>query len=130
MFVLRSTHRALQADYQRVLEQRDDARRQARAALAASHLAAGQFTDTDDALGRARLARLRDAVSYRRRIENLVHAVVAYRTALAVQTRRADRLQAAYDHAVGLDAPALDLGAQWQQRRTDKPAVTTAKGDQ
>jgi hypothetical protein len=40
---------------------------------------------------------------------------------LAAAERRADRLQKAYDNAVGLDAPALDLGAQWQQRRTDKP---------
>ncbi|MFD9764757.1 hypothetical protein ACFWXI_14645 [[Kitasatospora] papulosa] len=40
---------------------------------------------------------------------------------LAAQTRRADRLQKAYDNAVGLDTPALDLGAQWQTRRTDKP---------
>jgi len=39
---------------------------------------------------------------------------------LAAETRRADRLQKAYDNAVGLDAPALDLGAQWQDRRTDK----------
>ncbi|WWM24842.1 hypothetical protein QBW33_13250 [Streptomyces sp. B21-104] len=39
---------------------------------------------------------------------------------LAAETRRANRLQKAYDNAVGLDAPALDAGAQWQDRRTDK----------
>jgi hypothetical protein len=123
MFVLRSAHRALQVDYQRVLEQRDEARRDARAALAASHLAAGQFTDTDEALDRVRLAKIRDAVTYRRRITRLLRTVAAYRSALTAETRRADRLQKAYDSAVGLDAPALDLGAQWQQRRTDKPAA-------
>lgn len=40
---------------------------------------------------------------------------------LAAAERRADRLQAAYDNAVGLDDPAPDAGAQWQERRTDKP---------
>lgn len=123
MFVLRSTHAALQADYVRVLEQRDDARREARAALSGLHLAAGQFTDTDDALGLARLARITDAVAYRRRITRLIRTVATYRAALTTETRRGDRLQAAYDQAVGLDDPALDDGAQWQQRRTDKPAA-------
>lgn len=121
MFVLRSTHAALQADYARVLEQRDDARREARAALAASHLAAGQFTNSDDALHRSRLARLRDAVAHRQRIERLARTVVRLRQALTAETRRADRLQARLDNAVGLDDPALDLGAHWQQRRSDKP---------
>lgn len=106
MFVLRSAHRALQADYERVLEQRDEARRDARTAAAAGRLAASQFTDTDDALGRARLARIQDAVHYRRRIENLLDVCAQYRKRLTTETRRADRLQAAYDHAVGLDAPA------------------------
>lgn len=121
MPVSRRKYNALAADYQRVLEQRDAARRQARAALASTHLAASQFTDTDDALGRTRLARLRDAVAYRRRIERLARSIARLRSALTAETRRADRLQAAYDAAVGLDSPALDLGAQWQQRRTDKP---------
>lgn len=121
MFVLRSAHRALQADYVRVLEQRDDARRQARAALTATHLAAGQYTDTDAALDRVRLARLRDAVAYRRRITRLVRTIARYRTALTAETRRADRLQAAYDNATSLANPALDLGAHWQERRTDRP---------
>ncbi|MGA6873065.1 hypothetical protein ACO8D0_14325 [Streptomyces pratensis] len=121
MFVLRSTHRALQADYLRVLEQRNEAEQQARAARVSMKLAAGQFTDTDDALGQARLARISDAVGYRRRITRLIRTIARYRTALTTETRRADRLQKAYDHAVGLDTPALDLGAKWQQTRTDKP---------
>lgn len=123
MFVLRSTHAALQADYVRVLEQRDDARRQARAAHAATHLAAGQFTDTDDALSRARLARITDAVTYRRRITRLLRTIASCRAATAIETRRANRLQAAYDSAVGLDHPDVDAEAQWQSRRTDKPAA-------
>ncbi|WP_069743065.1 hypothetical protein [Streptomyces sp. EN23] len=40
---------------------------------------------------------------------------------LAAAERRVARLQAAYDNAVGLDNPTLDLGAHWQTRRADKP---------
>ncbi|MFE9363716.1 hypothetical protein ACFYNN_13045 [Streptomyces sp. NPDC006978] len=129
-FVRRSTYDALAADYLRVLEQRNAAEQVARAARTSMKLAAGQFTDTDDALGRARLARITDAVAYRHRITRLRRAIATYRAALTTETRRADRLQAAYDHAVGIDHPDVDAGAQWQQRHTDKPTVTTAKGDQ
>ncbi|MEU0133366.1 hypothetical protein ABZ172_04895 [Streptomyces sp. NPDC006296] len=121
MFVLRSTHRALQADYERVLEQRDAARREVRAGRTATRTAAGQYTSADATLHRVRLARITDAVRYGHRIERLARAVVRLRQALAAETRRAGRLQAAYDSAVGLDSPALDLGTQWQQTRTDKP---------
>ncbi|MET9465838.1 hypothetical protein ABZY44_13725 [Streptomyces sp. NPDC006544] len=34
--------------------------------------------------------------------------------------RHAARLQERLDHAVGLDSPALDAGARWQERRHDK----------
>ncbi len=120
MFVTSSKYRALAADYERVLEQRDDARREARAALASTHLAAGQYTSADATLHRVRLARITDAVRYGRRVERLVRAVARLRQAVATETRRGDRLQAAYDHAVGLDHPDIDAGAQWQQTRTDK----------
>ncbi|MFD5975527.1 hypothetical protein [Streptomyces bacillaris] len=45
---------------------------------------------------------------------------------LAAAERRVARLQAAYDNAVGLDAPALDHGAAWQSRREDKPRKAVA----
>ncbi|MGW4040435.1 hypothetical protein ACWEIM_29865 [Streptomyces sp. NPDC004778] len=45
---------------------------------------------------------------------------------LAAAERRADRLQAQYDNAVGLDDPTLDLGAHWQTRRTDKSRTEVA----
>lgn len=123
MFVTRSRYRALAADYERVLEQRDEALRQARTHLTTTRTAAGQYTTADAALERTRLARIRDAVRYGARIDRLARAVARLRVEVAAEVRRADRLQAAYDHAVGLDTPALDLGAQWQQRRTDKPVV-------
>lgn len=121
MFVLRSTHRALKADYQRVLEQRDTARREARTALATTRTAAGQFTDTDNALFLTRLTRIREAVQYGGRIDRLCRAVAALRTDNAQLHRTVTRLQAGYDNAVGLDSPALDMGAHWQERRSDKP---------
>ncbi|MFJ3084736.1 hypothetical protein ACIPJG_33995 [Streptomyces halstedii] len=123
MFVTRSRYRALAADYERVLEQRDTARRDARTHLTTTRTAAGQYTDSADALHRVGLARIRDAVRYGARINRLARAVARLRVEVAAEVRRADRLQAAYDHAVGLDNPSLDLGAQWQQRRTDKEAV-------
>lgn len=127
MVVLRSTHRALQVQYERVLEQRDTARREARAAIASTHLAAGQFTNTDDALGRARLARIRDAVRYGARIDRLCRAVARLRTENTQLRRQVTAARAAYDHAVGLDSPALDEGAHWQERRSDKPRTTAVK---
>ncbi|MGW9299390.1 hypothetical protein ACWHA3_01000 [Streptomyces cyaneofuscatus] len=45
---------------------------------------------------------------------------------LAAAERQVARLQAAYDNAVGLDAPALDHGAAWQSRREDKPRTAVA----
>lgn len=124
MFVLRSTYRALRADYVRVLEQRDTARREHRAARTTTRIAAGQFTNTDDALGRARLARIRDAVRYGARIDRLIRAVAALRTENAQLRRQVTAARAAYDNAVGLDSPALDEGAHWQERRSDKPRPT------
>ncbi|MET9707871.1 hypothetical protein [Streptomyces griseus] len=47
--------------------------------------------------------------------------VAAMAADLDAAERRAARLQAQYDHAVGLDSPSLDLGATWQSRREDKP---------
>ncbi|MBV7671409.1 hypothetical protein STHAL_18330 [Streptomyces halstedii] len=123
MPVSRRKYNELAADYERVLEQRDNARRQARTHLTTTRTAAGQYTTADAALERTRLARIRDAVRYGARIDRLARVVARLRVEVAAESRRADRLQAAYDHAVGLDAPSLDLGAQWQQRRTDKEAV-------
>ncbi|MFY0511833.1 hypothetical protein ACOMD4_15825 [Streptomyces anulatus] len=121
MFVSRSKYNALAADYERVLEQRNDARRAARAHLTTTRTAAGQFTAADDTLTRVRLARIRDAITYQQRIVRLTRAVINLRAAYAAAERRAARVQAAYDNAVGLNNPSLDLGAHWQTRRSDKP---------
>lgn len=126
MFVSRRKYNALAADYERVLEQRDDARRGERTALTAIRTAAGQFTAADDTLTRVRLARLRDAVACQQRISRLARAVVRLRVALAAAERRAARVQAAYDNAVGLDNPSLAHGASWQTRRSDKPRAGVA----
>ncbi|MFJ9573604.1 hypothetical protein [Streptomyces bacillaris] len=126
MFVSRRKYRELLAAYERVREQRDEAQRQVRALQTATRTAAGQFTAADDTLNRVRLARLADAIRFTTRINRLVHAVARLRTDVAAAERRVARLQAAYDNAVGLDAPALDHGAAWQSRREDKPRTAVA----
>ncbi|MFE5090634.1 hypothetical protein ACFRCI_09565 [Streptomyces sp. NPDC056638] len=123
MFVLRSTYRDLLAQYERVLEQRDTARRDARDHLAAIRTAAGQYDGAEEALTRVRLTRIQDAVTYRQRIASLVRTVCRYRTENSRLLRQVARLQAAYDNATGLDNPALEHGAAWQTRRADRPAV-------
>ncbi|MEU3976857.1 hypothetical protein [Streptomyces bacillaris] len=126
MFVSRRKYRELLADYERVREQRDDARRGERAALTALRTAAGEFTTTDDTLNRARLARLADAIRFTTRINRLVRTVARLRTDVAAAERRVARVQAAYDNAVGLDEPSLDHGANWQSRREDRPRTAVA----
>ncbi|MFB8101318.1 hypothetical protein ACFC3O_00525 [Streptomyces sp. NPDC056007] len=126
MFVSRRKYDALAADYERVREQRDEAERTVRAMRSTARTAAGQFTAADDTLNRVRLARLADAIRYTGRVERLVRIVARLRTELAAAERRVVRLQAAYDNAVGLDAPALDHGAAWQSRREDKPRTAVS----
>jgi hypothetical protein len=121
MFVLRSKYTALLAQYERVLEQRDTARRDARDHLAAIRTAAGQYSGAEEALIQVRLTRLQDAVTYTGRITSLIRACVRYRAENARLTRQVARLQAAYDNATSLDNPALEHGATWQNRRADKP---------
>ncbi|MFJ4852430.1 hypothetical protein [Streptomyces sp. NPDC088730] len=115
MFVTRSRYDALHARYEGVLNQRDTARRDVAAYRAALHQAADQSST------RVGLARIRDAVRYGGRIDRLCRAVAALRTENAKLRRTVARLQAGYDSATGLDSPALDLGAHWQERRSDKP---------
>ncbi|MFF5891209.1 hypothetical protein ACFY72_20860 [Streptomyces globisporus] len=121
MFVSRRKYEQLLADYERIREQRDEAQRNVRAMQTATRTAAGQFTAADDTLNRVRLARLADAIRYTGRITRLVRIVARLRTEVAAAERRAARVQAQYDNAVGLDDPTLDLGAHWQTRRSDKP---------
>ncbi|MFF2228275.1 hypothetical protein ACFVV7_33715 [Streptomyces globisporus] len=126
MPVSRRKYNALAADYERIREQRDEAQRTVRAMQTATRTAAGQFTAADDTLNRVRLARLADAIRYTRRIARLVRIVARLRGEVAAADRRAARVQAAYDNAVGLDNPSLDHGATWQSRREDKPRTAVA----
>ncbi|MFD3741622.1 hypothetical protein [Streptomyces sp. NPDC058629] len=125
MFVSRRKYDALAADYERVREQRDEAQRNVRAMQSTTRTAAGQFTAADDELLRVRLAKLADAIRYTGRIARLVRIVARLRAEVAAADRRTARVQAAYDSAVGLDNPALDLGAHWQTRRSDRPRAVT-----
>ncbi|MFD4943055.1 hypothetical protein ACFWNT_11060 [Streptomyces sp. NPDC058409] len=124
MFVLRSNYTALLAQYERVLEQRDAARRDARDHLSAIRTAAGQYGGAEEALTRVRLARLQDAITYTKRIARLSRACARYRTENGRLLQQVARLQTAYDNATDLDNPALEHGATWQTRRADKPRTT------
>lgn len=55
------------------------------------------------------------------RLERLIRACARYRTENGRLTRQVVTLQTRLDNAVGLDAPSLDLGSKWQERRADKP---------
>ncbi|NEB83939.1 hypothetical protein G3I43_07065 [Streptomyces anulatus] len=126
MPVSRKKYEQLLADYERMREQRDDAQRNVRAMQSATRTAAGQFTAADDELLRTRLAKLADETRYSRRVARLVRIVARLRTEVAAAERRAARVQAAYDNAVGLDNPSLEHGAHWQTRRSDKPRAEVA----
>lgn len=54
------------------------------------------------------------------RLHRALRACARYRDNEAKLARHAARLQERLDHAVGLDSPALDEGALWQDRRHDK----------
>lgn len=122
MFVTRSKYDALHARYVEVLAQRDDARKNAKEAsdsviqLAASIDRTGHEAST----GRALLAQIRASRSLARRLIRAVEACARYRDDAAALRHQLAQVQAAYDHSVGLDSPALDMGVHWQQRRSDR----------
>ncbi|MEW2127069.1 hypothetical protein AB0891_25450 [Streptomyces sp. NPDC007259] len=119
MFVTRARYDALYARYVEVLDERDAARRSAKESgdsvvqLAASTARAGQRAEQARSFARG----LHSAS----RLARALRACARYRAENAQLRRSTVRLQADYDHAVGLDSPALDMGVHWQQRRTDRP---------
>ena len=65
------------------------------------------------------------------RIARLCRAVTKARAEAAEDKRRADHLQARWDDLLGLNTPAIDKGASWQDRREqrmrfDKPTTEEA----
>jgi hypothetical protein len=120
MWVRRSEYAALRAQVERLAAERDEAVAEVTACRSTTVDTCRKYTDTADALVRARLARLSEGMAYEGRITRLVRACARYRTELAKERRRAARLQGRLDDAVGLTSPALDAGAAWQQRRQDK----------
>ncbi|WP_328902323.1 hypothetical protein OHR86_22550 [Streptomyces sp. NBC_00441] len=143
MFVTRARYDALYARYVEVLDQRDAAVKSAKESgdsviqLAASTARAGQ--DLQLARGllrkseqgrhnlRGLLEHLRDTGSQgvlrttHNRLTRALRACARYRAENARMRRQVAQLHAAYDNAVGLDSPALDMGVHWQQRRSDRP---------
>lgn len=56
----------------------------------------------------------------RTRLDRALRACARYRDAESKLARQNALLQNSYDHAVGLDSPAIEDGARWQERRPDK----------
>ncbi|MEU0978504.1 hypothetical protein ABZ488_04740 [Streptomyces griseus] len=111
----------LTARIETLVEQRDAAEENAADYLGAAKRTAERNVHLSEQLEAARrLAPLRDALTYTGRIARLAHAVARLRQALAAETRRADQLQARLDDACGITKPAVDAGAMWQHRRSDR----------
>lgn len=143
MFVTRARYDALHARYVEVLDERDAARKSAAESgdsviqLAASTARAGQdMQAARDLLRRSEQGRrnlrgllehLRDTGSQgvlrttHNRLARALRGCARYRAEAAALRRELATARAAYDHAVGLDSPALDMGVHWQQRRSDRP---------
>lgn len=131
-FVLRSRYdadtQALNADRNRLRQERDDARTERDAFQHTARLAARQFAEADATnrrlngrlleLGR-RVSRLTEAdPDYAAALENRVARLrtVGKRilTAYVAEKRRADRLQARVDDAVGLHYGHIEDSRRWQ----------------
>ncbi|MFD3641006.1 TCP-1/cpn60 chaperonin family protein [Streptomyces griseus] len=111
----------LTALVERLVDERDTARQDAADYLGAAKRTAERNVHLSERLEAARRpAPLRDALTYTGRIARLAHAVARLRQALATETRRADQLQARLDDACGITKPAVDAGAMWQHRRSDR----------
>lgn len=112
----------LQARVEDLVEQRDAAEKDAADYLGAAKRTAARNVHLSKQLEAARPpAPLRDALTYTGRIARLARTVARLRQALAAETRRADRLQDRLDDACGITTPAVDAGAMWQHRRSDRP---------
>jgi hypothetical protein len=139
MFISRSRYNQLLARVEMYREAADDARKVQRAALTTNARIAEQVVDTTglrDRLAKSEQGRrnLMGLLEHHRdmgalgllrksgdRLDRALRACARYRADNARLTRQVATLQGRLDNAVGLDAPSLDLGAKWQERRTDKP---------
>lgn len=86
---------------------------------------AGKLADTEEDLRAARhvsqtAARLYAEDDRGQQLERALEDCAQARADEAKVTARLAVVQQAYDHAVGLDSPAYDADARWQERRPDK----------
>lgn len=114
MFISRSRYNELLARTDTSAQAKRDAETTTHAALASTKKIGELYVASED--------RIRELEQQLARAK-----ATTYTDELAAKDRLIARLQAAYDNAVGLDAPVLDAGARWQERREDKPrtAVTS-----
>ncbi|MCU1613740.1 MAG: hypothetical protein JWO98_1280 [Frankiales bacterium] len=81
---------------------------------------ARQFTTQHDELTRLRKEQGADT-----RLTRALKACARYRRDLAARDRLIRDQQNTLDVLLGLDSAAVEAGADWQNRRTDRPAVSS-----
>ncbi|WAL93935.1 hypothetical protein [Streptomyces sp. Je 1-369] len=112
----------LHARLQRAEAERDAALTAAAEAEAAAIRTAGRNTilaEQVERLTAAEAAHDADIEEQADRIDRLIRACVRYRADLARGSRDLTRLQTRLDDVLGLTAPAVEAGANWQKRRSD-----------
>jgi hypothetical protein len=106
---------AAKAEANRLRDERDEALTERRAFHAAATTGAEQVIDVsivNDRLTRNLARSRRQRVIARKAAARIL-------AAWAAEKKRADRLQQRLDDAVGLNDPAVEAGARWQERRHD-----------
>jgi len=130
MFVLASKHRDLHARYQHALTQLTTARAELANWKGSAIRTAGRNTVLAERLDIARGAVLVDneyVGQLEARLGRVLRACVRYRASIRRLERDNARLQARLDDGLGLNTPAMDEGARWQERRADLPRPRTPK---
>lgn len=108
MIIRRARYVELVARVDAYAEAARESHRVERAALDNSGRIAEKFTALDDS-----------AIALEDRLARVLRACLGYRAELARRGRRIRHLEARLDNLLGLDAPAVAAGAQWQDRRPD-----------
>lgn len=114
-WVTQSRLNELQARADMYAENARGARAVQRTALSNAANIAAKFVELDNSVNRLE-----------RRLDRALRGCARYRNALRRSEKQTRGLQARLDQALGLNAPGVLNGAQWQERRHDKRKEYTA----
>ena len=126
-FVSRRAHEAVLVDRERIRSERDQFVKDRDAQRLAAETAAALFTRTDEELAAVTIVNTcltEDLTAVRERLAEVEAAscdtaATHWRAEARREKKRADRLQARLDDAVGLTDPRVENGRNWQQNRQD-----------